>query len=59
MFRGFVNIWKRRVMKRRLLPVFLKKITPDSLTAVRDYQELTKSPNKKTPDSLESRGYRE
>jgi hypothetical protein len=41
MFRGFVNIWKRRVMKRRLLPVFLKKITPDSLTDVRDYQELT------------------
>ena len=26
-----------------------KKITPDSLTAVRDYQELTKSPNKKHP----------
>jgi hypothetical protein len=59
MFRGFVNIWKRRVVKRRLLPVSPKKITPDSLTAVRDYQELTKSPNKKTPDSLESRGYRE
>jgi hypothetical protein len=49
MFRGLVNIWKRRVMKRRLLPVSPQKITPDSLTAVRDYQELTNSLYKKHP----------
>ena len=38
---------------------YTPKKTPDSLTAVREYQELKNSPYKKTPDSLESRGYRE
>ena len=56
---GFCEYLEEKGYETAVIASIPKKITPDSLTAVRDYQELTKSPNKKTPDSLESRGYRE